>query len=104
MAGFVAKKLSIPVYSIGAGPECDGQLTPIIADLIGQFQAFSPKFVKKYADVATVVTDAMKAYVADVQAGTFPCRRTLLSHDRRRKRKVRSPWSRITTNPRAART
>ena len=71
VAGFVAKKLSIPVYSIGAGPECDGQLL-IIADLIGQFQAFSPKFVKKYADVATVVTDAMKAYVADVQAGAFP--------------------------------
>lgn len=71
VAGFVAKKLSIPVYSIGAGPECDGQLL-IIADLIGQFQAFSPKFVKKYADVATVVTDDMKAYVADVQAGAFP--------------------------------
>ncbi|MDX9827022.1 MAG: 3-methyl-2-oxobutanoate hydroxymethyltransferase [Spirochaetia bacterium] len=71
VAGFIAKKLSIPVYSIGAGPECDGQLL-IIADLIGQFQAFSPKFVKKYADVATVVTNAMKAYVNDVQAGAFP--------------------------------
>lgn len=71
VAGFIARKLTIPVYSIGAGPECDGQLL-IIADLIGQFQAFSPKFVKKYADVATVVTDAMKAYVADVQAGAFP--------------------------------
>jgi 3-methyl-2-oxobutanoate hydroxymethyltransferase len=71
VAGFIAKKLTIPVYSIGAGPDCDGQLL-IIADLIGQFQAFSPKFVKKYADVATVVTDAMKAYVADVQAGAFP--------------------------------
>ncbi len=71
VAGFIARKLSIPVYSIGAGPECDGQLL-IIADLIGQFQAFSPKFVKKYADIATVVTDAMKAYVADVQAGAFP--------------------------------
>ncbi len=71
VAGFIARKLTIPVYSIGAGPECDGQLL-IIADLIGQFQAFSPKFVKKYADVATVVTDAMKAYVADVQACAFP--------------------------------
>lgn len=71
VAGFIAKKLSIPVYSIGAGPECDGQLL-IIADLIGQFQAFSPKFVKKYADVATVVTNAMKVYVNDVQAGAFP--------------------------------
>ena len=71
VAGFIARKLTIPVYSIGAGPECDGQLL-IIADLIGQFQAFSPKFVKKYADVASVVTNAMKAYVDDVQAGAFP--------------------------------
>jgi 3-methyl-2-oxobutanoate hydroxymethyltransferase len=71
VAGFIARKLTIPVYSIGAGPECDGQLL-IIADLIGQFQAFSPKFVKKYADVASVVTNAMKAYVDDVHAGAFP--------------------------------
>jgi len=71
VAGFIARKLTIPVYSIGAGPEGDGQLL-IIADLIGQFQASSPKFVKKYADVASVVTNAMKAYVDDVQAGAFP--------------------------------
>jgi len=71
VAGFVAKKLSIPVLSIGAGPYCDGQLL-IVSDLIGQFQAFTPKFVKKYANVAQVVTDAMRAYIADVKAGRFP--------------------------------
>ena len=71
VAGFVAKKLPIPVYGIGAGPECDGQLL-IVSDLIGQFQAFTPKFVKKYADVASVITEAMKAYAQDVQAGAFP--------------------------------
>jgi len=71
VAGFIAKRLAIPVYSIGAGPDCDGQLL-IVSDMIGQFQAFTPKFVKKYADVAGVVTAAMKAYVRDVKKGTFP--------------------------------
>ena len=71
VAGFIAKRLAIPVYSIGAGPDCDGQLL-IVSDMIGQFQAFTPKFVKKYADVAGVVTAAMKAYVQDVKKGAFP--------------------------------
>ncbi len=71
VAGFIAKRLTMPVYSIGAGPDCDGQLL-IVSDMIGQFQAFTPKFVKKYADVAGVVTSAMKAYVQDVKSGAFP--------------------------------
>ena len=71
VAGFIARRLSIPVLSIGAGMHCDGQLL-IVSDLIGQFQAFTPKFVKKYANVAEVITDAMRAYVDDVKAGTFP--------------------------------
>jgi 3-methyl-2-oxobutanoate hydroxymethyltransferase len=71
VAGFITRRLAIPVYSIGAGPACDGQLL-IVSDLIGQFQAFTPKFVKKYADVAGVVTAAMKEYVKDVKEGAFP--------------------------------
>ena len=71
VAGFIAKRLTIPVLSIGAGPHCDGQLL-IVSDLIGQFQAFTPKFVKRYANVAQVVTQAMKEYVKDVRAGAFP--------------------------------
>ncbi len=71
VAGFIARRLSIPVLSIGAGPHCDGQLL-IVSDLIGQFQAFTPKFVKKYANAAQVVTEAMRAYAKDVKAGTFP--------------------------------
>jgi len=51
VSSFIAKKLSIPVLSIGAGPDCDGQLL-IVSDLIGQFTAFTPKFVKRYANVA----------------------------------------------------
>ncbi|MBI9106382.1 MAG: 3-methyl-2-oxobutanoate hydroxymethyltransferase [Spirochaetales bacterium] len=71
VAGFIARKLKIPVLSIGAGPGCDGQLL-IVSDLIGQFTAFTPKFVKKYANVAETVTKAMKEYVSDVKSGSFP--------------------------------
>lgn len=71
VAGFIAKKLNIPVLSIGAGPECDGQLL-IVSDLIGQFQAFTPKFVKKYCNVAEIITKAMQEYIKDVKASSFP--------------------------------
>ncbi len=68
---YIWKKLSIPVYSIGAGLPCDGQLI-ICGDMLGLFQAFTPKFVKKYANVAEIEIQAFKDYVADVKAGTFP--------------------------------
>ena len=71
VAGYIAKKLTIPVYSIGAGVECDGQLL-IVSDLIGQFQAFTPKFVKKYCDVASMIKKAMKEYCDEVRSGKFP--------------------------------
>lgn len=71
VAGFITGKLSIPVLSIGAGIHCDGQLL-IVSDMIGQFQSFLPKFVKKYANVAEVITGAMKDYVKEVKEGSFP--------------------------------
>jgi 3-methyl-2-oxobutanoate hydroxymethyltransferase len=68
------------------GSECDGQLL-IVADLIGQFQAFTPKFVKKYCDVAGMVTAAMCDYVTEVKAGSFPaeehCYRMLQGEEER---------------------
>lgn len=68
---YIAKKLTIPVYSIGAGLPCDGQLL-ICGDMLGMFQAFTPKFVKKYANIAEVITNAFKEYVADVKSESFP--------------------------------
>ncbi len=68
---FIAERLTIPVLSIGAGMYCDGQLL-IVSDLIGQFQAFTPKFVKRYCNVAEMVTKAMKDYCDDVRTGKFP--------------------------------
>ena len=68
---FIAKKLSIPVYGIGAGGPCDGQLL-ICGDMLGLFQAFTPKFVKKYANVAEIETNAFKEYIKEVKTGVFP--------------------------------
>lgn len=68
---YIWETLEIPVLSIGAGPHCDGQLL-IVSDLIGQFQAFTPKFVKKYCNVAQVITDAMAEYVKEVKDVSFP--------------------------------
>jgi len=68
---FIAKKLTIPVYSIGAGLPCDGQLL-ICGDMLGQFQAFTPKFVKKYANIAEIIINAFKEYIDDVKNERFP--------------------------------
>jgi len=68
---YISKKLSIPVYSIGAGAPCDGQLI-ICGDMLGLFQAFTPKFVKKYANVAEIITEAFKEYISDVKNVKFP--------------------------------
>jgi 3-methyl-2-oxobutanoate hydroxymethyltransferase len=68
---FISKNLTIPVYGIGAGGPCDGQLL-ICGDMLGLFQAFTPKFVKKYANVAEVETNAFKEYIKEVKNGEFP--------------------------------
>ncbi len=71
LTSFLTKKLVIPVYGIGAGGPCDGQLL-ICGDMLGLFQAFTPKFVKKYANVAEVEINAFKQYIQEVKAGIFP--------------------------------
>ncbi len=63
--------LRIPVYSIGAGVEADGQLM-ICSDVLGQFQAFTPKFVKKYENLADKSTKAFETYFAEVRNKSFP--------------------------------
>jgi 3-methyl-2-oxobutanoate hydroxymethyltransferase len=67
----IHEKLSIPVYSIGAGPHCDGQLL-IVSDLLGMFEAFTPRFVKKYANLADDIKQAFSTYVEEVRSGVFP--------------------------------
>jgi 3-methyl-2-oxobutanoate hydroxymethyltransferase len=68
---FITDKLDIPVYSIGAGLPCDGQLL-ICGDMLGMFQAFTPKFVKKYASIAKDAIAGFEKYVEEVKNGEFP--------------------------------
>jgi 3-methyl-2-oxobutanoate hydroxymethyltransferase len=67
----IRDELPIPIYSIGAGKHADGQVL-IVSDLVGHFQAFTPKFVKRYGDVAGEMTRSFEAYIEDVKAGRFP--------------------------------
>jgi len=67
----IRDELTIPVYSIGAGIDADGQLM-IVSDLLGIFQAFTAKFVKKYANLGEETLNALSAYADDVRAGRFP--------------------------------
>ncbi len=64
-------ELTIPVYSIGAGIEADGQLM-ICSDVLGIFQAFTPKFVKKYENLGEKTIKAFQEYVGEVRSKQFP--------------------------------
>lgn len=68
---FIAKDLKIPVYGIGAGLNVDGQLL-IVSDMLGIFQAFTPKFVKKYVNLADSIMKAMEDYAKEVKESKFP--------------------------------
>ena len=71
LATRVAQELTIPVIGIGAGGGCDGQVL-VIADMLGMTQGFSPKFLRRYADLNTIMTDAIGNYVRDVKNSDFP--------------------------------
>lgn len=66
----MADELPIPIYGIGAG-DCDGQVM-ICTDISGLFQAFTPKFVKKYANIGADMQKVFEDYIADVREGRFP--------------------------------
>ena len=71
LAERVAKELTIPVIGIGAGGKVDGQVL-VIQDMLGMSKGFSPKFLRRYADLHTIMTDAIGQYVADVKSTDFP--------------------------------
>jgi 3-methyl-2-oxobutanoate hydroxymethyltransferase len=71
VCGMIRDTLKIPVYSIGAGWEADGQLM-ICSDVLGIFQAFTPKFVKKYENLGEKTVNAFKQYADDARGGAFP--------------------------------
>ena len=63
--------LTIPTIGIGAGPDCDGQVL-VMHDVLGITAGHVPKFVKQYASIKDVATQAIKAYAGEVRNGTFP--------------------------------
>jgi len=73
LAGEITRSLGIPTIGIGAGAQCDGQVL-VTNDMLGTFDKFKPKFVKKYANLSPIITDAVKRYADDVRSGLFPGR------------------------------
>lgn len=71
LSEIISKEISIPTIGIGAGASCDGQIL-VYQDMLGMFNDFTPKFVKKYADLGATMTEAFKAYIEDVSNGIFP--------------------------------
>jgi len=71
LAKKVTEELSIPTIGIGAGPHCDGQVL-VLHDVLGLFERFVPKFVKRYADLRKVALEAMTTYRKEVEKGLFP--------------------------------
>ncbi|MDD3237786.1 MAG: 3-methyl-2-oxobutanoate hydroxymethyltransferase [Candidatus Gastranaerophilales bacterium] len=70
-ATYITKELQIPTIGIGAGRFTDGQVL-VIDDLIGKYSDFTPKFVKKYADIKSIIIDSAKSYVKDINENKFP--------------------------------
>ena len=71
LAAEVSNEIKVPTIGIGAGNGTDGQIL-VIADMLGMTQGFSPRFLRRYADLNTVMTDAIGSYVTDVKNGDFP--------------------------------
>ena len=71
LAAKVTAAVSIPTIGIGAGIDCDGQVL-VIHDILGLCEKYSPKFVKKYADVSGLIKTGISDYIREVKAGDFP--------------------------------
>jgi len=71
VAQVITERLKIPTIGIGAGPNCDGQ-NLVLHDMVGLFDRFTPKFVKRYANCWEIISKALADFQDDVRKGTFP--------------------------------
>lgn len=71
LAAAITERLTVPTVGIGAGNRCDGQVL-VMHDLLGLYDRFTPKFVKRYAELGEAATEAMRAYIRDVGERRFP--------------------------------
>lgn len=73
LAEYITSQVSITTIGIGAGASCDGQVL-VYQDMLGMFSDYKPKFVKKFADVGSIMTQAFSDYIKEVKDGTFPAK------------------------------
>ena len=80
LAKIVTERLSIPTIGIGAGKDCDGQIL-VYQDMLGMYSDFTPKFVKKFANIGEIMKEAFKSYIDEINAGTFPAKENCYTID-----------------------
>jgi 3-methyl-2-oxobutanoate hydroxymethyltransferase len=71
LAAEITQEIAVPTLGIGAGPHCDGQVL-VFHDVVGLTRDLRPRFVRRYADLSTVISDAARAFTKDVKSGNFP--------------------------------
>ncbi|MFR7989901.1 MAG: 3-methyl-2-oxobutanoate hydroxymethyltransferase [Anaerovoracaceae bacterium] len=71
LSALISKEISIPTIGIGAGAGCDGQIL-VYQDMLAMYSDFTPKFVKKYADIGKAMQEGIAAYIDEVRKGAFP--------------------------------
>lgn len=71
LAQVISESITIPTVGIGAGVHCDGQVL-VTHDLLGMFDKFTPKFVKKYADLSPIIKESIQQYNTEVKTGSYP--------------------------------
>lgn len=82
LAAEITASVSIPTIGIGGGRYCDGQVL-VINDLLGMNELFNPKFLKKYADLSSVIRDALNGYNSDVKSGIFPAENNVFKSEKK---------------------
>ncbi|TVM18714.1 3-methyl-2-oxobutanoate hydroxymethyltransferase [Oceanidesulfovibrio indonesiensis] len=87
MGRFITQSLAVPTIGIGGGPHCDGQVL-VIHDVLGLFERFTPRFVKKYANLAQDVREAVTQYKSEVESGAFPGEEHSFSMDPEEEKKL----------------
>ena len=80
LAQVISETITIPTVGIGAGVHCDGQVL-VTHDLLGMFDKFTPKFVKKYADLSPVIKESIQQYNNEVKTGSYPSSEHSFSSD-----------------------
>ncbi len=81
LAAKITKTISVPTIGIGAGPACDGQVL-VFHDVMGLTRDWKPRFVRRYADLASIITDAARAFAKDVRSGGYPSQEESFSEAR----------------------